>query len=221
MRERETLPPEVHPEVALLPWYANGTLASEEREQVARHLESCPDCRRELDELMQIKHELTAVYRVHPEPSDRLARSVLANVAQEASTRRHAPAETRSRLDGLDRWIRSLLMPQWVPTLVAVVLVAQLGLLLWVTMPSQQGQVTTRSLSSATVTFKIIFQEQATEGQIRALLNTIRGRVIDGPNPEQAYFIEVITGDPSGNVKALETLRERADVVYSAEAISQ
>ncbi len=35
---------------ALLPWYAKGTLGLNEHELVARHLESCPDCVRELDE---------------------------------------------------------------------------------------------------------------------------------------------------------------------------
>ena len=217
MSERETLPPEVHPEVALLPWYANRTLGADEQQQVARHLESCPDCRHELDELAQMRSALTAAYSAQPEPSTGIARSVLATVAQEASTRRNAPAQTRSWPDGLDRWFRSLFMPQWIPTLAAVVLVVQLGLLVWVTIPAQREKVTTRSLSSPTVTFKVTFREQATEGQIRALLNTVGGRIIDGPNPEHAYFIEVIAGDRAVSV---EMLHARGDVVRSAEAVS-
>jgi anti-sigma factor RsiW len=221
MSEPETLPRDVHPEIALLPWYANGTLGAEERQQVARHLESCADCRRELDELRQMKSELSAVYKVHREPSPRLIRSVLAKVAREASARRGAPAETGSWLDRLDQWFRSLFLPQWVPTLAAVILLTQLGLLLWVTMPPMPSdQITTRSLGSPTATFKVTFQEQATEGQIRALLSTVHGRVIDGPNPEHVYVIEVIAGDPAVNVKTLETLRARTDVVHSAETIA-
>ncbi|MCP3962463.1 MAG: hypothetical protein GY719_31865 [bacterium] len=36
--------------VELLPWLLNGTLESEEREELLGHLESCDGCRRELDE---------------------------------------------------------------------------------------------------------------------------------------------------------------------------
>jgi hypothetical protein len=51
---------ERHREIAeLLPWYANGTLAPEERAHVERHLQRCAECRRELEELEGLKAVLT------------------------------------------------------------------------------------------------------------------------------------------------------------------
>lgn len=220
MSERETLPTGVHPEVGLLPWYANGTLGTEEQQAVARHLESCADCRHELDELKQMKRELTAACASQPEPSPRIAQSVLAKVAQEASARHKVSTETGSWLDGVDDWFRSLFMPQWIPTLTAVLFAAQVGLLLWVTMPTQQGQITTRSIGSPTATFKVSFREQATEGQIHALLDSIRGRLIDGPTADGSYVIDVLAADRAEAGKKLEALRRRTDVIQRADAIT-
>lgn len=217
MSEQETLPTGVHPEVALLPWYSNGTLEAEERQRVAQHLESCPDCRLELDELTQMKRELTAAYAVQLEPSPQLARSIFAKVAQEATARRRAEKQSGSWLDGVDGWFRSLFMPQWVPAFAVLALAAQLGLLLWVTMPAQQEQIATRSIGGATATFTILFREQATEAQIRALLLQFHARIVSGPSSEQAYLVEVATGDPSLTAKALETLRARTDVIRNVE----
>lgn len=37
MTDPDMMPADVHPEIALLPWYANGTLCDAERQQVSRH----------------------------------------------------------------------------------------------------------------------------------------------------------------------------------------
>jgi len=218
MSDPETMPAGVHPEVALLPWYANGTLGEQEREQVARHLESCADCRRELDDLRQMKRNLTAMYHAQPEPSPLLARSVMAKVATERPAGAVRRSGERPWLIGIDQWLRSLLLPQWVPTLVSILLIVQAGLLLWTAMPStQQDQVTSRSVGSPAAKLSVVFQEHATEAQIRALLTMIQGRVIDGPRRDQAYIIEVVARDPAVSMKALETLRTMSDLVRTAE----
>src|SRR5215813_4393790 len=57
---------------ALLPWYANGTLAPEEKDAFERHLESCPPCREELVEVAHMRTEIArhggAFFGEHPEP---------------------------------------------------------------------------------------------------------------------------------------------------------
>src|SRR5262245_25876022 len=43
----------------LLPWYLNGTLENGERAGVGAHLQVCPICRRELEELSEIGSALS------------------------------------------------------------------------------------------------------------------------------------------------------------------
>jgi putative zinc finger protein len=220
MNEQKTLPPHVHPEVALLPWYVNGTLGEADRQQIARHLESCATCRAELDELTNLRTELTAIYATQPGPTGQTARSVLGAVAREVSARRISHASCESGLARIDQWFRSFFMPRWVPTLVAVLLVTQVGLLLWISMPpAEQGLVSSRSLGTQTARLSVAFQHDATEEQIRSLLQSVRGRVIDGPTIDGLYTIEVLAENESTTQKKLETLKERTDVIRSAEAI--
>ena len=146
MSDPETLPAGVHPEVELLPWYATGTLGEADQQRVARHLESCHDCSRELEDLTHIRRALTELSRQEAEPSGSLARSVMARVAAD-SIDRGRPQQEGSWAAAIDRWFRSLLIPQWVPTLAAVLLIAQMGLLIWVTLPPvERSEVSTRSV---------------------------------------------------------------------------
>jgi anti-sigma factor RsiW len=218
MSDPDTLPAGVHPEVELLPWYANGTLGEADRQRVAQHLESCRDCSRELEDLSEIRRVLTELSRQEAEPSARVYRSVMARVAADRAGQNPAHEDT-SWVMGVDRWFRSLLMPQWVPTLAAVMLIAQMGLLLWITLPPvDREEVTTRSVGMPTQAPRIavVFQPSATEASIRSLLNRLHARVVDGPTAEGMFTISVGAGDPTA---ALALLREEGNVVRSAEAV--
>jgi anti-sigma factor RsiW len=218
MNESETLPPGIHPEAALLPWYANGTLGETERQQVAAHLENCAACRTEFEEIKGLKADLTELYAAQTGPSPKTARAVLGAVAQDTAARRTNMATHGSWIDGVDQWFRSLFLPRWVPTLAATILIAQVGLLLWTTMPATQPeQVTTRMLDMQTARIRVAFQEAATEGQIRLLLQTVHGRIVDGPNPNGLYIIEVLAADAETSREKLERMRARIDVVRSAD----
>jgi hypothetical protein len=221
MSEKETMEEGVHPEAILLPWYANGTLSQSERQQVARHLESCADCERQFEEITGIRNQLITFYGSQPSPSRRQAQLILAKVAQEASARQSTPVTRQSWQDRVDGWIRTFFLPQWVPTLAASLIFVQFGLLLWLTLPqAPTDQITTRSLSSPTITFKITFQEMATEKQIRGLLSEVRGRIISGPGSDHVYLIEAIGGSDAITRKMLATLRAKPDIVHDAQVVS-
>lgn len=218
MSDPDTLPAGVHPEAELLPWYATGALGEEDRRRVARHLESCRECSRELEGVTEIRHALTELSRLEAEPSAGVYRSVMARVAADAIAR-DAGHQNVSWAAAVDRWFRSLLMARWVPTLAAMLLVAQMGLLLWITFPpSDTGEVSTRSVDMPTQPSQIavIFQPSATEAGIRSLLERLHARVIDGPGPNGVFIISLRTGNPAA---ALALLREQRDVVRSAEAV--
>jgi anti-sigma factor RsiW len=218
MSDPETLPAGVHPEVELLPWYATDTLGEDERQQVARHLESCQDCSRELEDFTHIRQTLTELSREEAEPSARVYRSVMARVAADVIRQDPTNAQT-SWAAGMDRWLRSLLTPQWVPTLAAIMLAAQMGLLIWVTLPPEkQSQISSRSVDIPTQAARIAvtFQPSATEAGIRSLLERIHARVVDGPTAEGRFTISVGTGNPAA---ALAQLREQRDVIRSADPV--
>jgi anti-sigma-K factor RskA len=218
MSEKEALDPSIHAEAALLPWYANGTLSGTERQQVARHIESCTDCFRQLEEIKQIRSHLLTFYEAQPSPSPDKAQAILKKVAREASARRQALIPRASWHDRVDSWFRTLFLAQWVPTLAATLIFVQLGLLTWLTMPqAPSDQITTRSLGSPTITFKVTFQETTTEKQIRELLSEVRGKITSGPSPDHIYLVEVVGGSEAITIKMLNTLRAKPEVVRTVE----
>jgi anti-sigma factor RsiW len=218
MSDPDTLPAGVHPEVELLPWYATGTLGEDDRQRVARHLESCRDCSHELEDFTHIRQTLTELSREEAEPSPRVYRSVMARVAADVIRQNPANAQTSWAAE-MDRWFRSLLMPPWVPTLAAIMLAAQMGLLIWVTLPPEdQSQVSSRSVGMPTQAARIAvrFQPSATEAGIRSLLERVHARIVDGPTAEGMFTISVGVGDPAA---ALAQLREQHDVIRSADPV--
>ena len=222
MVEPDTLDQPIHPEGALLPWYLNGTLREDERRQVDQHLSSCAACRAELDELAQLNVQLHEVYAAQSEPPSRLQRAVLGQVALEASTKGAKSVSGPQRLKGLDEWFRSLFAPRWAPVLVVTLLVAQLGLLLWsMTRPTLLDQVTTRGLGAPTVRLRVVFQETASERQIRSLVQGLRGRIVDGPTSDGAYIMEFPAGDQAAAQKKVDVLRSQRESVRTVEPVTQ
>ncbi|MDO9117018.1 MAG: zf-HC2 domain-containing protein [Nitrospira sp.] len=221
MSERETLPPDIHPEVTLLPWFASGTLKEPERQQVAQHLESCVSCRQELNEITAMKLDLGDAYRTSPQPSIELSRSVMRQVAQEAARHRTSSATQSSPLSGLDQWLRSLLQLPWIPTLAALALAVQFSLLLWVTQPpAPSDHITSRSIASPTARIRVTFHESATEGQIRGLLDSLHARINDGPDSDHTYVLRIDAADATVTQTVLDTLRGRTDIVINAGVLS-
>lgn len=219
MSDPDTIPTGIHQEAELLPWYLTGTLPEPERRQVAHHLESCESCRAELDEIAQIRRDLTTVYASQSVPSFQLARSVMAKVDEQARPPGDQQGTPGSGVDRLDQWLRSLFLPQWAPTFVILLLVAQTTLLVWIGIPSTgPDQVSPRSVGAQTARIVVTFHTTATMGQIQSLLQELHGRVVAGPTEDGRYTIEVLATDPSATQKKIEALKGRADVVRAAEA---
>ena len=81
----EKLGSDVHPAATLLPWYLNGTLREEERQEVAQHLRECQPCRTELDELSRLRQQVKAAYADLPGVSPQVFRSVMATIRSASS----------------------------------------------------------------------------------------------------------------------------------------
>lgn len=232
----EKLGSQVHPAATLLPWYLNGTLGEEERQEVAQHLTECQPCRTELDELSRLRQQVKAAYADLPGVSPQVFRSVMATIRQE---RRVQPerqrvfcwerAESSSWLDALDHWLRPMFAPRWVPFLASTLIIGQLAVLLWVVgqepaiaprdVPSSTDGVVSRAIPTATARYRVAFQETAPEGKIRAVIHNIGGRIVDGPSPDGFYTIEVPASDQALLEKQLESLQRQADLIRRAERL--
>jgi predicted anti-sigma-YlaC factor YlaD len=231
MTESHTLPPNVHPTVALLPWYVNGTLSAADRATVSAHLQECLSCRTELDELVRLSNQIKQAVSAGPMPSAGLAQTVLSRVREEAQRGQDqvhhvspVMTEPSTLMANIDRWLRKLFVPQWVPTFVATLLVVQLGVLLWtVSQPSRTidvgGSITSRGLGSPTARLRVEFQPTASAQQIQTLLQDIRGRVVDGPNTEGVYIMEIPASDPATVVQQLQALQSRQEVIRHVEGL--
>jgi hypothetical protein len=236
MSEPNTLPPETHQAVALLPWYLNGTLSAGERTAVSAHLQECPSCRRELDELVILRTQVRQASDAGPFPSTGLAQAILARVREESL--RHtgrspvtspAPAAPDSIFAQADRWLRSLMTPQWVPTLVTVLLIGQIGLLTWsLTLQhvprsdsETAGTVTSRGLNASTMHLEIEFEPAATMGQIQRLLESVQARMVTGPTPRGTFILELPGSDADSADARTESLRTRRDVVRSVQTLTR
>jgi len=232
MTEPTTLPSEVHPTSALLPWYLSGTLSAEEQTAVSAHLQGCPSCRQELEDLTQLRTRIRQVSDAGPLPSADLAQTVLTRVRHEAlrqSNRRTALPPVHAASDGFlaeaDRWLRNVLTPQWVPTLVSAVLIAQLGLLSWSLLHYQapdtttSDSVTSRGLDRTSVRLEIEFQPGATMEQAQTLIRSLQGRVTAGPTATGAFVIELPASGAASVQERTDALRNRRDIIRSVAVV--
>jgi len=126
----------------LLPWYLNDTLEADEHERVERHLQSCAECRDELEELKGLQFaallEPEASREMLYEGTMERIRSRQPNSSQRASDhRRAAPASTESDRPGFLEWLSGLMRPRRLVTVpafavlfiaIGVALGTQLGL---------------------------------------------------------------------------------------------
>jgi hypothetical protein len=222
MVEPDTLEPHIHPEGALLPWYLNGTLREDERRQVDQHLSSCAACRAELDELVQLNIQLHEVYAAQAEAAPQIRRTVFSQVNLETSAKQANSVAGPQWLKGLEDWLRSLFVSRWAPALAVTLLVAQLGLLLWTMtrLTLSDHQVMSRGLGSPTVRLRVVFQDTASERQIRSLLQGMHGRIVDGPTRDGAYIMELPAGDQTAAQKKIDILRGQTESVRTVEPVT-
>ena len=221
MTDPNTLPANLHPEAALLPWYVNGTLREQDQQPVTRHLETCAVCRAEFEELSRMRTELRRIYDAQPSPSPRTTQAVMDLLNRDTSTQGKVLSARRHWMETVDSWFRSLLMPRWAPTLLAIVLVAQLGVLVWtLNQPVPSDHVTSRSISPPTARLRVTFQGQASAVAIESLLHSVRGRIVDGPTADGMYTVEILADNESTLQKKLTDLQGHSEIVQSVGSVA-
>ena len=183
----------------LLPWYATGTLADDERQYVADHVSACLTCHLELKKEREL-HELvqsSPTVNLGPEEGfDKLSR----RLDDSGRGGRRAPVEPLA-------WAMERLLGQWLAyasatrfSIAAVVLLAVVGALSWRTVPQAvvlddpaYVTLTSGSVSAGNV-LDIVFADHVSELELRALVTEIDGSIVAGPTAVGRYRIRVRDG---------------------------
>jgi anti-sigma factor RsiW len=192
----------------VLPWLANGTLHSAERDRVRSHLRSCARCRADLD-LLRAVHDAGPVPAPACDPERALAR-MLARIDPAAAPA--APAvgtleRWRARIAANDRrWLRGAVALQ-------ACLIAGLALLL-VRPPSPADDAGAyRGLGAsapAAAAIVVTFRPDTPERELRRIVRDSGAHVAGGPTASDAWLID------GGDTKAvLKRLRAEPAVVLA------
>lgn len=179
----------------VLPWYANGTLADDERQHVEDHVHACLTCHLELKRERQLYELVRASPTVNLAPEegfDRLSH----RLDDDARGGRSAVGQLAGAVERL--WgPLSTLSSATRFSMAALVLLAVAGVLSWRTIPPPvvQGDPVYFTLSSefksAGSELDIVFADHVSERELRALVTEIDGFIISGPTALGRYRIRL------------------------------
>lgn len=219
----------LHTEAMLLPGYVNRTLPSEEEQQVASHLQTCVTCQQELQEVTNMQAAIKNIITQRPGPSPAAFSTLMRRIEQEkqAQSQRITQPITSSWWETVESAFRSLFEVQWVPAIASVLIVGQAFLLLSLmgTPEGQQGQgsgtIVERGVPQGTpqgsdLKVRVGFQADAQDQHIREFLQTIQGRIIDGPSSDGTYTLAVPQQGTMTLDALLTQLRQQGNLIRLA-----
>jgi hypothetical protein len=188
----------------LLPWYATGQLDGRDRALVDEHLSSCAYCRKQLSIELQLIDEFQAMT---PEVESGWARL-------RTRLERPAPARPPRRSPFADFWatLRRPAFAGFAAAQLAFVIIAG-GALLSLSRPDYHALGSPPSPATGNVI--VIFRADATEEEIRKVLDGAGASIVGGPTSADAFLLHVV---PQHRRTALAKLRSD-DSVQMAEAI--
>ncbi|MFB3884117.1 MAG: anti-sigma factor [Thermodesulfobacteriota bacterium] len=175
----------------LIPLYLNNRLSEREREDFENTLDQCPELKREVKELSEIKDVYREIEREIPAPSSLLYQRILTNIkSKDKLSLRPSP---RSHIESLREFLKSLFSSPRLSWGVVAVQFAVI-LLLVITLVERdrfRTLTSTHSPPKNAIRVNIIFDQDSREEEIRGVLNKAGGVIIRGPSPEGLYLIEI------------------------------
>jgi len=190
----------------LLPWLVNGTLRGAERRAVTEHVSGCLICRRELDALRALSALVKAP--AGDQRCEDSLRRLHARMAPRLPQRQRSPWAAAAVLALVVGMVSALSGN----TEASVAWLKNTGL-------SMMSQTHIADSSSPTVRAHLVFYDNITERQLRALLLSVGADLIEGPTPHGVYTIAFSrVASQQAAWEALSELRHSRRVVY-AEAL--
>ncbi len=212
--------------IELLPWYVNGTLSQMERSTVVQHLaEGCQECGKEVASLTAMRKLVVTVGDDAPGPSPHLLNGALAQIEDYERTRLQ-----QARSKPSQSWMSTLRESWWpkTPVFARMALAAQMALLLVVgtvaVYQHNHPETIYKTESGPSVAqqdkamISVVFNEKASERDIRQTLEEIHGTIVEGPTAQGSYTVQLpIHPEQTVEVgKVLQTLLRKRQVVSSA-----
>lgn len=207
----------------LLPWYASGTLAGHELARVEQHLAGCAACQEELEHCRDFA---AAVHLAEDSAAEPTAEQ-FAQLMDRIETAEGDDRMRRGWWGKLSRWVSSYkaILAQ-TPRFPRLVLAAETALVLLLAgVIVWQAQSTSgafyRTLSQENgqsfrkrIQIRLVFAEDMTERELRELLSSVQGSLINGPSPRGVYTAEVplVANRPDPVQSILEVFRAHPDV---------
>ena len=221
----------------LLPWYVNGTLEAAERAALDDHLAGCPRCRAELAREEGLAAALRAAEDVAPAPHPAQLARLLGRLdgepRAERPPRRRPAAHLAALWAGTPRPVRWAVAAQ---TLLVLALAAATGWraggavetpaaefrTLSDTAPEAPADTAPEAPAAApagAARLRVLFAEETSARAVRAILERVGGRIVDGPSPLGVYTVEVPAGPAADPLEVvLDHLRAQPEVRFAGEA---
>jgi anti-sigma-K factor RskA len=187
---------------ALLPWYVNGALKSDEREVVRAHLDKCPACREEEAWLRQLHASCAAV------DSGSDAANPLRNLRRHLESGRPGPSAT---LAGAWRQTNAWARLGVAASLASMAVVMTAALWNAQNPPSLYRTLAASGASTHSGGSVVVrFDPSTPERELRRILRATGARLLDGPTQTDAYILDV---PPGQRASAVRELRKEQAVV--------
>lgn len=184
----------IHAEVKLLlPWLINDSLEDRERSKVQTHLMDCQECQVERDRLQTMQETLTEDV---PESSFQTPfRDLLSRIeVSERNKQALRLVPHRVSREGLD-WKGLLAAVSGVPALVTIALLVVFAV--YIQVPARDDpnfHTLTEGLSRPGIEHRVqvSFESDAGIEQVREVLVGIGANIIDGPNEDGTYLVDLV-----------------------------
>ena len=215
----------------LLPWYVNGTLEAAERAALDDHLAGCVRCRAELAREEGLAATLRAAEDVAPAPHPAQLARLLGRLDGEPR------AERLPRLAAL--WAGTPRPVRWAVAAQALLVLALAAVTGWraggadparetaaVQTPAAEFRTLADTAPEAPAAapagaarLRVLFAEETSARAVRAILQRVGGRIVDGPSPLGVYTVEVPAGPAADPLEVvLDHLRAQPEVRFAGEA---
>lgn len=213
--------PDTHAEAwALLPFLANGRMSPEDREWVELHLQSCAECRRELEE----QRALAAHMREAPVPFEGSEQRAFNKLWARIEAAENAiPAATQPRdvagAHGSSRTVRWLAAA----VIVQAIGLATLGFATW----NRSGQPPSAEFRTVTTTapqrqtgeaVRVVFAPETPVSEVNELLAGHGLEIVSGPG-EAGVFTAALSGDSTQSAAAVASALESDSRVHFAQPV--